>query len=1845
MNIKDLLGIAKKHIILVILFSILIIAGIVTTIIFTSTKDNAAELIKDNTVIGSRTNLNITLKYDKSLCDKKYDSKYKYKECKDALKLSGKKVYEGIKINPDIKGQWEWSYDNTLKFIPKDDWLADTDYKISFDKSVFPKFLNVKNRKITLKTEPLRVDIVNFKFLHDPNNISKRVATAKLSFNYPVYLSAIRDSVSLSSDIDGKFQPEIDFKHTNKRIAYVSAEIKELLEKERTLTLKVSKNLCTDYNSCLKKEVRDRVLIPSIYSFFKVKSVDASIVNNAQDKAEQIITLNLSLKAKPDLVDKNISAYLLPEFHPNDLFNKKDKDGNKLLYKWNSPSEITEKIFKDSKEITLNRIASGLTYSTGHNYRVDEPVNRYMLIKLKKGLVSYGDYILEKNYETIIKLPDYKKELKITGSGSILSISGDKKLSLVSRGLKQINCEISRVLPDEINHLVSQTGGNFQKPRFRNYQMNKDNISKLFEEKIVLNYKDAKTTQYSSLNFSKYLTGNQKGLFFLKIQDKDKKVTDERFILITDLGLLVKENSDNTKDVFVMSIATGKPVIYAVIEILGKNGLSVFKGSTDMNGHLNIPSLEGLQRDKYPVAYVVKKANDLSFMPYKQYDRKQNYSKFNISGIRTNNSNLKAYLFTDRGIYRPDETVKFAMVVKPDNWKTDLTGVPVRFIIKDPQGITVKNDLIKLTRQGLQELSFKTEYAAKTGKYTAGLYIVEEDDKLGNLLHSTNFSVEEFLPDRMKISVEFNKEIKEGWVAPNDIEAKVTLTNLYGTPATDRDIKASYTLSPSGFRFDKYKGYKFYNANSSYKTYKEKLGQQITDENGEAVFDVDLSHFNNAMFNMTLKVEGFEAGGGRSVRQIKNLLLSTRPYVVGYKADSSLNYIKRYGDNTVHLIAVNPGLNQIPVSDLKASLIRREYVNTLVKSRWGGYRYESVEKRDPISNEKVNISASGLDYKLNTKEPGQYELVISDNTGNELNKISYSIAGEANRASQINKNAELQLKLNKEKYNKGEIIEAYISSPYAGAGLITIETNKVHSYKWFKTNKTDSVQKIQLPADFEGKGYINVSFIRSLDSKEIYMNPMAYAVAPFYAENKNRKINIELDLKEVTKPDEPLEITYKTDKKSKLIIFGVDEGILQVAKYETPDPLDYFINRNALEVSTYQILDLILPKNSIIEQTAAIGGGIAKADSGAFLNPFRRKVKKPAVFWSGIVDAGPDSKKLRFNLPDYFNGSLKIMAVAVSDYAIGAAAKNTLRKADFIISPNVPTFGAPGDEFEVTATIANNVKDSEIKVDVKTSEHIKIIKKPEAKIKISEGKEKTIKLKLKAEDKLGSAGIKFIVKGGKHSATAESTLSVRPVQAKFTDLYTGYFSGKKDKQILINKQFYPQFAQTSISVAAIPVSLIGGLSKYLENYPYGCTEQTISKMFPIIALYGNPDFEYDEINAREKFNTAIDKLRARQVRNGGFNLWGYGNNSADFTSVYAIHFLTEAKAKGLPVPVDMLDKGIDYLKKACIKSPNSLTDARNTAYGIYILTRNGEIATNYLFNLLDDLESNYKKQWENDLTAVYIASSFKLLQDDDNAYKILNYFDYDYAENQEKYGYYSDLTKYSEYMSLLARHFPEESKTMDEEVLFKVINYISDGKYTTTSSAYAVQAIMNYANAMDRNSGIKTTVMDSIPATVNVAPANETRTFYQVATTGFEKTLPAEHIQNGLTISREYRRVDDGSEVKSSVNLGEEIEVSLTIKSTGGDYVENVAIVDLLPGGFELEFDKVNKGSAQYIDKREDRIIIFTNVQPYNRTIKYYIKAVNPGEYTVPPPYAEAMYDLATKTRGMAGKIKVENSR
>jgi alpha-2-macroglobulin len=369
--------------------------------------------------------------------------------------------------------------------------------------------------------------------------------------------------------------------------------------------------------------------------------------------------------------------------------------------------------------------------------------------------------------------------------------------------------------------------------------------------------------------------------------------------------------------------------------------------------------------------------------------------------------------------------------------------------------------------------------------------------------------------------------------------------------------------------------------------------------------------------------------------------------------------------------------------------VQRKYVSVLTQQPNQTYQYVSRRKEILRDSRKVRIAAGGSNFALPTAEPGDFVLVLRDTSGTELNQLSYSVAGEANLSKSLDRDAELQVQLDKPAYAGGDTIEVSIRAPYAGAGLITIERDRVYQHRWFKTSTTSSVQRIQLPPDFEGNGYVNVEFVRDPSSDEIFMSPLAYGVAAFSADLTARKQPVMLKAPTVIKPGTTLTVQVTPAESSRVALLAVDEGILQVARYKNPDPLAFFFQKRMLEVQTTQILDLILPEFKRFAALAAAGGD---ADGGfaRYLNPFARKRKEPVAYWSGLVDVGPAGHQFHYCVPDYFNGRLRIVAIAVSPRRIGTAEGATEVKGDFILTPNVPAMVAPGDEFTVGVGVFNN---------------------------------------------------------------------------------------------------------------------------------------------------------------------------------------------------------------------------------------------------------------------------------------------------------------------------------------------------------------------------------------------------------------------------------------------------------------------------------------------------------------------------------------------------------------------------
>jgi uncharacterized protein YfaS (alpha-2-macroglobulin family) len=423
---------------------------------------------------------------------------------------------------------------------------------------------------------------------------------------------------------------------------------------------------------------------------------------------------------------------------------------------------------------------------------------------------------------------------------------------------------------------VSQTSGGFSEPSFWSSEFGYDDLSEVFTQVLQLKTDPTGAPQYTVFDFGPLQSSGAlpRGLSYIKIRQWDTQSkapvesgpSDHRLILLTDLGMLVKDSVNGTHDVFVQSIQTGKPLAGIDVQVLGKNGLPIVSGKTDSNGHAALPVLKDFKREKTPTVYIVQSSGDFSFLPYDRADRQLDLSRFDTGGIYTDEAveSLQAYLFSDRGIYRPGDQIHIGLLVKRADWQALAEGLPLELAVNDPRGDEIRRSMIKFGSSGFEEYSMATQDDSPTGSYNFSLYIVR-DNRRKALLGSTSVRVEDFKPDRLAIKATLSTPSSEGWISPAGLLGKVTLRNLCGTPAAGDRIKGRLRLEPSGVAFGRYPDYRFVDPHETKNSYDEDLGEVVTDANGRVQFDFRTDRFEQGVYILRFIAEGFEKEGGRSV--------------------------------------------------------------------------------------------------------------------------------------------------------------------------------------------------------------------------------------------------------------------------------------------------------------------------------------------------------------------------------------------------------------------------------------------------------------------------------------------------------------------------------------------------------------------------------------------------------------------------------------------------------------------------------------------------------------------------------------------------------------------------------------------------------------------------------------------------------------------------------------------------------------------------------------------------------------------------------------------------------------------
>jgi len=1705
----------------------------------------------------------------------------------------------------------------------------------------FPDHVKV-DPKCTFTIANFTLEISNAEFYIDPEDSKIKRITATVRANYPIDSTTFEDKVSITPKIranSGSVQKrayEFTTSYSNDFLtAYIVSEPVGMPADTITMDVVVDKGIRSTFGGAPTSDDDSfSVQVPGPTSYVRVLNFTHELVKTPDQRYEQVLVLHTRGEISSDELLKNIQVWELPVDRP-ELPGLRPR---KKHY-WRSTDEMVPEVLALARKVPLEALPTERDYSSVNSFRFEADTSRYIFIQLDNAARFYGDYYLKDSWGKIEKVKNFPREISILGEGNLLSLSGDKKLSMLSRGISDVRCKVGRIRPDDINHLVSQSSGNLDNFRFTNYRFNEYNITTQYEKDIAVPVTGPRDFEYFSFNFDRYLDAIPQenlryGLFIFEVGGKYPytSYSDKRLIMVTDLGFFVKQNTNDSRTVFVQSIRTGSPVSHATVEVYGLNGNVIFNAVTGPDGRVDIPDLSGYKKEKKPVAYVVRRGEDLSFMPYEGKGRFLDYSAFDTGGIHgaTNPKKLNAFMFSDRGIYRPGDEVRLGLIIKAGDWNINLDKTPLEYSVVDPKGIEIYNRRIALSHAGFEEIKFSTHDWSPTGMYTTSVYVIRNEKyNIKDFLGSQTVKVEEFLPDSLTVSTVFDPLPSEGWISPSKLNALVSVRNLFGSPASGNEVKAQMTLSPGNQYFRQYRDYTFLDPFIKDRSYQEFLGTQMTDEEGSCAFTLDVSKFERATYNLSFYTEAFEKGSGRNVSAETTVMVSPRPYLIGYKADGDLSYINRDSKRVLSLIAIDPDLKKTTVDDITLELTEIRYVSMLVRQPNGVYKYQSVRKPYPVSEETVQISADGLAHSLPTGKPGEYELKVIDPDGLVYNEIPFSIAGDQNIERSLTRTVELELSLDRTDYAGGDTIEVMIKAPYAGSGLITIERDKVYAHKWFTSNGSTSVQTITLPRELEGNGYVNVMFVRSQDSREIFMSPLSYGTVPFSVSKDSRTTRITLDFPDEAKPGKDFPIRYSASQPGKIIVFAVDEGILQFAKYSTPDPIAFFFQKRALEVRTAQIMDLILPEYSVVKLLQAMGGGDGYDELSRNLNPFKRRQHEPVAFWSGILDAGPEEQTVTYRVPDHFSNT-------------------------FIISPNAPMMAAPGDEFDISVTVTNNQKGSgenaTVQLKAVPSNHLRIISDSDFSLAIPEGRDKTVNLRVKAAGPVGAAKIAFEASSGTDSSELSSYMSVRPAVPYRVALETGVLK-RDDAEIEVPRTMYEEFSTRDVSLSYLPLGMAKGLNFFLSTYPYDCSEQITSAAFPFLYTELVGDFTFTPEESREAVNRVISILQARKRNDDTIGLWTSLSKSDPLITVYCAQFLTEAKAKGYYVPSAFMDKVLGALEKIAQSDVKTMYGLTNRAYAIYVLTLNEKITTKLLESLKKDIASGYKNA-ETGYPGLFMAGSYAMLQQEFEASVLLGKIKRKFSTD-DSYLYLDALSYQSLYLTMIARHFPKRMRDVSGDILENMADELQHQRYTSLSASLALMAIDSYLKAAP-TAETGTYTADELNAEkvrktlaftgdrifssefsdtarrIDIYNRDRVPLFYQITQAGFDLAPPEKEIKNGIEVYREFN--DEKGNKITKAAIGDTIRVKINFRSISDDIIRDVALVDLLPAGFEPDINSIRNNRNEdwepdYVDIREDRLVVFGTVSRDLHSYTYQVRAINTGLFTVPPLFAEALYD------------------
>ena len=1012
--------------------------------------------------------------------------------------------------------------------------------------------------------------------------------------------------------------------------------------------------------------------------------------------------------------------------------------------------------------------------------------------------------------------------------------------------------------------------------------------------------------------------------------------------------------------------------------------------------------------------------------------------------------------------------------------------------------------------------------------------------------------------------------------------------------------------------------------------------------------------------------------GGRGVTARTRIDLDPYPYYVGLRRPGG-GYPDVGEEVSFDWVTVAPDGADHPSGEMEAELVLDRWQTVLRRTPAGNFRYESIKESVTVARHRIEPGGASGSIRFTPSDYGSHRVVLTDQATGASTSVHFYTGGWGYSPWAVENPDRLELELDREEYRTGETATVQVRSPFPGQLLLAIEQEGILDVRSYRMDGNTATIRLPMRQAYRPNAYLTATLVRPVQAIEPGAVGRAFGAVPLNVDRGTNRLDLVVEAPREVRSGSRLEVAVSSAPGAAITLAAVDEGILQLIAQRTPDPFGFFYRRLRLGVRSYDTFSLLLPE---IEAPEAVGGGVAPGAAQYVRTESIRRVK-PVAFWSGVLTADAAGRaRATFQLPE-FAGALRLMAVASDRHRFAAAEATTRVRDPLVLTPTLPRILSFGETLEVPVTVRNDTgRPGRFEVALEVDGAAKISGEDGYTLELPDAVERTAWFTVTTALEEGSVRFAFSAAGNGEGASAEIGVDVRPDLPPQATSVAGALTETETELAAPDARFRPGSVRRRLQVGSLPLVRFGRQLGDLLRYPYGCMEQTLSRAFPLLYLEDlAAEFEPDlldpangGVEATAWVDETLRKVAYHQVEGGGFALWRGSRQSHPWTSVYASHFLVEARRAGYATDPQLERRALEHLRGLVrAKDRYGSDELERVVYALYVLSRAGEAE----LGVMDFLRERQQQAMTRASRALLAAAYAGVGNRDAVGRLLTDISDVERVERDTGRNFRSTVRDRALLLLALLEAVPE-SPAIPE--LLERLGRDVEGAWTTQETAFTMIAIGQLVRRQadrppfagtawvgDRRLGrftsAETAVFDAVGGDGALRIVMDDgyepgSAFYTLTTRGIPQDTAYRPSAEGLEVERELLDRDGGAVDPTAVRQGDLIVLKTRVRSVAGQ-VDNVVVQQLLPSGLEVENARLSSTESlpwitganlrpASMDLRDDRVLIFTDL-PANswQTLYSLTRAVAPGSFRLPPIHAEAMYNPALRAGGRRGDIEV----